>query len=434
MLSLSTFDLGSVVVHSDVTSCEVIAVSRLVSDLFTSSFRLAAASVFDGMIQNLVETFLKEYIMSLVQSGLSPQAVENDCSSDSTKHLMTSRLKVACDSELPDVILQLAVEDTFDLMCDVASRHGRNLRAWGPPCICSFCECMPCLRSVVETVTATTPIGAPPGVKKVQVSNLLGLIRNLADEGLVNPAWSIMNAKSWANTITVSCQKMADQVWALASKSNPLEVGGVRKALDQLKCWQGIDLYYAVAIHQLSAADNCCAWQTTCGSLEQLGLNVTDLRRRHRAHGCTSGDTKPATKGLLQRLQEIHASFCGLTFGGQTDDVALHGPNRKALASRGRRALASCVRELGNAAYEQKEYFVAIGHYSQAIGYQRGEPILFLNRAACLLRLRKFKMAEEDCSNAIVLRPDNHKAWFRRGISRAEQGDVAGARAGKLSL
>ena len=84
-----------------------------------------------------------------------------------------------------------------------------------------------------------------------------------------------------------------------------------------------------------------------------------------------------------------------------------------------RKALARAVREQGNAAYASGEFQEATEHYTRAIGYDSTEAIFPLNRAACLLKLKKFTEAEQDCSAALVLDPWNHKAYFRRGVSRA---------------
>lgn len=62
------------------------------------------------------------------------------------------------------------------------------------------------------------------------------------------------------------------------------------------------------------------------------------------------------------------------------------------------------------------------------MGYDSEEPVFPLNRAACLVKLARFQEAEKDCSMAIELDKTNHKAWFRRGVSRAGQGKVGMAR------
>ncbi|KDN38149.1 TPR-like protein, partial [Tilletiaria anomala UBC 951] len=80
---------------------------------------------------------------------------------------------------------------------------------------------------------------------------------------------------------------------------------------------------------------------------------------------------------------------------------------------------ARAVREQGNAAYASGDYQEATEHYTRAIGYDATEAIFPLNRAACLLKLKKFAEAERDCSAALALDPHNHKAYFRRGVSRA---------------
>lgn len=41
---------------------------------------------------------------------------------DSTRDGIKMQIKLACDDELPDVVLKLSTEDCFDLACDLVSR------------------------------------------------------------------------------------------------------------------------------------------------------------------------------------------------------------------------------------------------------------------------------------------------------------------------
>jgi tetratricopeptide (TPR) repeat protein len=92
-----------------------------------------------------------------------------------------------------------------------------------------------------------------------------------------------------------------------------------------------------------------------------------------------------------------------------------------------RKALARSIREQGNALFTKGLYEEASDLYTKAIGYDDDEAVFPLNRAACLVKLSRFTEAEADCTRALELDCSNHKAFFRRGVSRAGLGDVDGA-------
>jgi len=72
-----------------------------------------------------------------------------------------------------------------------------------------------------------------------------------------------------------------------------------------------------------------------------------------------------------------------------------------------------------------------VEHYTRAIGYDSTEPIYPLNRAACLLKLKRYVEGERDCSSALMLDETNYKAHFRRGVCRAGLGRKEDAKEGK---
>lgn len=88
-------------------------------------------------------------------------------------------------------------------------------------------------------------------------------------------------------------------------------------------------------------------------------------------------------------------------------------------------ALADACRTKGNDAFVQANYSASLRYYSWAIEYDRNDAIFHLNRAAVYLQLAKYAEAEQDCTSSITLDPNNPKAFYRRGLSRARQDKIA---------
>lgn len=100
-------------------------------------------------------------------------------------------------------------------------------------------------------------------------------------------------------------------------------------------------------------------------------------------------------------------------------------------------ATASALRAAGGAAYREARFADAEALYSEALeaaGAQQQGSTLLSNRAACRLKLRRWRQAEEDCSAALAGKGEGAlnaagraKALFRRATAREALQDVAGA-------
>lgn len=404
------------------------------SDLFKESFRLATNSLFVGMTQNLQESVLKDKVISFVEIGFCSSEIEEACNSEAALDSVRDQFREACEEELADVVLRLSTEDTFDLLCDIAARHGRQLRRWGPPCACFFCDCHHCLDTLVQRVKDTPSMKLPERPRELETAELVAWIRHCIEVGLLARPWSIQAEEQWLPSVVRGWQRMTDELWRLARTIVPMDLPRVRDAYAFVRSVRGVNLYYAVAIRELTASDSYFLWGQKRGQHDCISLERPFADRLRR-------DTTAAKVGKTFKSLDLKAICnsmgCFATLdaakAAMPDSITMTGEGQCSLRDRGRKALASVVREIGNVAYESKEYSVAFNHYSRAIGYDVNEPIFFLNRAACLLKLRKHSLAEADCSIAIALCPENHKAWFRRGVSRAEQGNRKGAREGELS-
>uniref|UniRef100_UPI003AB040DE RNA polymerase II-associated protein 3 n=1 Tax=Centroberyx gerrardi TaxID=166262 RepID=UPI003AB040DE len=79
---------------------------------------------------------------------------------------------------------------------------------------------------------------------------------------------------------------------------------------------------------------------------------------------------------------------------------------------------AQAEKEQGNKLFKEGKYDDAIECYTRAMSADPYNPVLPTNRAACFFRLRKFAVAESDCSLALALDRSYLKAFARRGASR----------------
>ncbi|NXV71977.1 DAAF4 factor, partial [Atlantisia rogersi] len=83
------------------------------------------------------------------------------------------------------------------------------------------------------------------------------------------------------------------------------------------------------------------------------------------------------------------------------------------------------LKDKGNKMFATGNYLAAVSAYNLAVRLNNKLPILYLNRAACHLKLRNLHKAIEDCSKALELLtppvPDNEnarvKAYVRRGTA-----------------
>lgn len=156
---------------SSLSSVRMKKVATLLSDLFSSSFRVAVPCLYRGLVQKFQDQVLKDRILRFIDEGASPELILKQSSSPIVREKISTQLRLACSTELADVVLRLSTEDTFDLLCDLSLRHGRDIKLYGPPCACSFSRCLPCLERLVSSIK-TTPQSKPPEIKRVKVKEM----------------------------------------------------------------------------------------------------------------------------------------------------------------------------------------------------------------------------------------------------------------------
>lgn len=97
-----------------------------------------------------------------------------------------------------------------------------------------------------------------------------------------------------------------------------------------------------------------------------------------------------------------------------------------------RLSLALDKKEQGNACFSKGDFEEATQHYTQALHLvprsRNTERAVFLtNRAACYLKENLFEDAIHDCDEAVSLKADYAKAYYRRAVAQENIGNYAKA-------
>lgn len=147
-----------------------------------------------------------------------------------------------------------------------------------------------------------------------------------------------------------------------------------------------------------------------------LPLYLRSLRLEERyteaARACTSLEELSASSSLRLHLKQgVRPAYCWLA------------------AERDRLRRTVATKDRGDACFKTGDYRIAAMNYTQCltvdseIGSQphketaggRLHAVLFCNRAACYMALKKFRDAYADCSSALEIQPNYLKAILRRG-------------------
>ena len=74
---------------------------------------------------------------------------------------------------------------------------------------------------------------------------------------------------------------------------------------------------------------------------------------------------------------------------------------------------AAEFKEEGNKYFKDEDYLKAAASYTKAIKADPQNHVLYSNRSAALLKLKKITKALEDAEQCIKLKPDWEKGYFR---------------------
>lgn len=379
--------------HKKFDERSVKRVSQLLSDLFATHFILALPLLFYEELQRIEIEVIRATVMDLIEEGLDPRNINSIAQDLDTE----SRIKTQTEKYLDKLCLtvtRISTEDTFDLICDLSARHGRDLNKWGPPCACSFANCLGCLQTLTESVLQTQPI--IPDMNKFRsdkysafsIKNILKRERT-ADIGTSSESSYNRFAETW--------QALDDLFWKISSKIKPMQIPSIRAAIDKIKATNGVAIWYAVASRELKT------W-TSYGN-----------------KGKGKRDVIQTTQEDILTAKHLTTIFrCSTIMNSKEEDDSL----RASFAINGRKLLGRVCKEQGNAAFERNCYVEAAEHYTRGIGYDAENAVIPLNRAQCFIKLDRFEAAEDDCSTSILIDVTNYKSWCRRARSRFSQGKL----------
>ncbi|KAJ3281198.1 Hsp90 cochaperone [Borealophlyctis nickersoniae] len=85
--------------------------------------------------------------------------------------------------------------------------------------------------------------------------------------------------------------------------------------------------------------------------------------------------------------------------------------------SQGGREVLTRVLSQSNSAFSLKQYTVALAKYTEAIALDPTNAVLYSNRSACYLHIKKWEQALRDATRAVELDPKFTKAMIRRATA-----------------
>ncbi|PWY77088.1 TPR-like protein [Aspergillus heteromorphus CBS 117.55] len=90
--------------------------------------------------------------------------------------------------------------------------------------------------------------------------------------------------------------------------------------------------------------------------------------------------------------------------------------------------MADALKAEGNKAFSTKDYPTAIEKFTQAIGIEPSNHILYSNRSAVYAAQSAYQQALEDAEKATELKADWSKGWLRKGAAYRGLGDLCESR------
>ncbi|XP_054447162.1 RNA polymerase II-associated protein 3 [Pteronotus mesoamericanus] len=113
-------------------------------------------------------------------------------------------------------------------------------------------------------------------------------------------------------------------------------------------------------------------------------------------------------ESILDELDKEENTHDSLSQESESEEDGIHVDSQKALA----------LKEKGNKYFKQGKYDEAVECYTKGMNADPYNPVLPTNRASAYFRMKKFAVAESDCSLAIALNRSYTKAYARRGAAR----------------
>ncbi|NXN91177.1 RPAP3 protein, partial [Rhinopomastus cyanomelas] len=121
---------------------------------------------------------------------------------------------------------------------------------------------------------------------------------------------------------------------------------------------------------------------------------------------------------ILEELDKEDSTHDSVSPESDSEEDGIHIDAERCLAEK----------EKGNKYFKQGNYDEAIKCYTRGMHYDPYNPVLPTNRASAFYRMKKFSVAESDCSLALALDKNYTKAYARRGAARFALKNLQGAK------
>ncbi|XP_061495857.1 RNA polymerase II-associated protein 3 [Rhineura floridana] len=121
---------------------------------------------------------------------------------------------------------------------------------------------------------------------------------------------------------------------------------------------------------------------------------------------------------ILEELDKEDSTHDSVSPESDSEEDGIHIDTEKALAEK----------EKGNNYFKKGNYDAAIECYTKGMNADPYNPVLPTNRSSAFFRLKKYSVAESDCSLALALNKNYTKAYTRRGAARFALQNFEGAK------
>ncbi|GMM30878.1 HSP70/90 family co-chaperone [Martiniozyma asiatica (nom. inval.)] len=176
---------------------------------------------------------------------------------------------------------------------------------------------------------------------------------------------------------------------------------------------------------EISELENDAAVDAIINEWEKRNKNQDATTVKNQQSAVGEPELPPQMQEIASKpTEEIMADLNKLPFFMNELSVAEDGSNEtevealKALAYDGEPdEIAENFKNQGNDCYKAKKYKDAVEYYTKGLNVECGvkhiEAALYLNRAACNLELKNFRMTINDCKECLIRQPKNVKACYR---------------------
>ncbi|OWM62899.1 hypothetical protein CDL15_Pgr020193 [Punica granatum] len=156
----------------------------------------------------------------------------------------------------------------------------------------------------------------------------------------------------------------------------------------------------------------------------ELSLKDKDKKMKSQVSNKASSSSRTAAVGEEKRTAGVNSKVGGGSNTGwhnSSSNYKLSSSLSSTFSTDESVPDATSEKELGNEFFKQKKYNEAIDCYSRSIAFSP-TAVAYANRGMAYLKIKRFREAEEDCTEALNLDDRYIKAYSRRATARKELG------------